>query len=238
MTAQRFGIQREIRSFQCAVAIDVGAQHVLQAGRQVALDHVPKRLLRALRPAAGLDARRAASVEPHVEREADLVGAEARHPGRYLRGLFDGRAADHDAIDAMAQQVVDDRQCAQAATDLQVHRLLAGEPNDDVAVREPTVARAVEVDDVQPGRSQRAVTRQQLMRFVVVLRLRGEIAAQQPDAAPTAQVDRGNQAHQGSPGRSDRKLASRRAPATLERSGWNCVPQKLSRRTTAATSTP
>ena len=101
----------------------------------------------------------------------------------HFAGLLDRGAADDDAIDAIAQQVVDHGRGTHAATHLDVQRALRGEPHDDAAVREPAVLRAVEIDDVQPVGAERAITQQQLVRLEVVTRLGVEVALEQPDAA-------------------------------------------------------
>ena len=156
--------------------------------------------------------------------EADALGAELHDPLRDRRRLLHRRAADDDTVDAVAQQVVDHGQRTHAASDLQVDRVLARETQQQRTVRELPVARAVEIDDVQPGRAQRTVATEQLVRLEVVAGLGSEVAAQQAHAMAAAQVDRGDQQHQWSL----RKLASKRAPAAPERSGWNCTPRKLS----------
>ena len=65
--------------------------------------------------------------------------------------------------------------------------------HDDAAIGERAVLRAVEIDDVQPARAERAIARQQLVRLVVVARLRVEVALEQAHAAAVAQIDGGNE---------------------------------------------
>ena len=76
-----------------------------------------------------------------------------------------------------------------------LQRTLRGEPHDDAAVGEPAVLRAVEIDDVQPVRAERAITQQQLVRLEVVTRFRVEVALEQAHAAAVAQIDGGNEDH-------------------------------------------
>ena len=78
-------------------------------------------------------------IVPDVEREADLLGAVFLEPSLDFDRLFDRRAADDDAIDAIAQQVVDHGRGADTAAHLDVQRLLRGEAHDDAAVGEPAV---------------------------------------------------------------------------------------------------
>ncbi len=64
----------------------------------------------------------------HVEGEARCVSAPKRlSQPLHFGGLLDGGAADDDAIDAVAQQVVDHAGRAHAAADLDVQRRLRGE---------------------------------------------------------------------------------------------------------------
>ena len=140
-----------------------------------------------------------------------------------------------DAIDAVAQQVVDDRRRAHAAAHLDVQRLLRGEPDDDAAIGELAVLRAVEIDDVQPARAERAIALQQFVRLEVVARLRVEVALEQAHAAAAAQIDGGNEDHAF---RSLQEIGEDARADHAGALGWNCVPQKLSRRATAVKSLP
>src|SRR6185503_6265879 len=121
-----------------------------------------------------------------------------------------------------------------AATHLDAQRALRGEPHDRRSIGEHAILRAVEVDDVQPGGAEPAVTLMQIERIVFVARLRVEVALEQANTAAIAQVNCRNQKHQ----LNLRKLASTREPGREERSGWNCAPQKLPRRTIAETGMP
>ena len=113
-----------------------------------------------------------------------------------LDGALDRRATDHEAIHADSQQIVHDRIRAQAAADLHLQRALRRERNNGGAVGKLTVARAIEIDDVEPVGAHVAVLVEKRARIGVVARLGIEIAAQQPDTAAAPQVDGGNEAHQ------------------------------------------
>src|SRR6185436_2436516 len=99
---------------------------------------------------------------------------------------------------------------------------------------EHAVLRAVEIDDVQPRRAERTIASEQLQRLHLITRLRVEVALEQAHTAAVTQIDCRNEQHQFNL----RKLASTFAPVLPERSGWNCVPQKLPRRTAAETCAP
>src|SRR6478736_6382180 len=130
-----------------------------------------------------------------VERQADFLGAVALEPALdFGRSLHRG-TADDDAIDAIAQQVVDDRLRTHAAAHLDVERTLRSQPHDDAAVGELAILGAVEVDDVQPVRAQRAITQQQFVRLEVVARFSVEIALEQANTTACTQIDGGNEYH-------------------------------------------
>ena len=230
-----FGVQRQ--AGPCSAPSSSTSVHstCLQAMRQIGVDGFPERELRFLGPAARQHARHTLGVVADVEGQADLLGAVFLEPGLHLGGLFHRGAADDDAVDAIAQQVVDHRRRAHAATHLDVQGALRGEADDDAAIGEPAVLGAVEIHDVQPARAQRAIALQQLVRLEVVARLGVEIALEQAHAAAAAQIDGGDEDHGFG---LFRKFARMRAPTTPERSGWNCVPQKLSRRATAVNAAP
>ena len=84
---------------------------------------------------------------------------------------------------------------AHAAAHLDVERALRREPHDDAAIGELAVLGAVEIDDVQPARAERAIAQQQLVRLEVVARFGVEVALEQAHAAAVAQIDGGNEDH-------------------------------------------
>ena len=128
----------------------------------------------------------AAFVEPNIECQADSVRAEPHEPVDDLLGALDRCAADDNATDSLAQQVIDRGYGSYATADLQPHGALRGEGDDDRAVREHTVLGAIEIDDVQPGRTEAAIAHQQLVRLVLVACLGGEVALEQAYAAAVA----------------------------------------------------
>src|SRR6185369_2335985 len=100
-------------------------------------------------------------------------------------------------------------------TDLNADTRLRRELDDDAPVGEHAVLRAVEIDDVQPGGSELAVSVQQVERLVFVAGFRVEIALEQAHAAPVPEVDGRDEQHQFNL----RKFASMREPIVPERSG-------------------
>src|SRR5690606_6021594 len=108
------------------------------------------------------------------------------------------------------------------------------QPGQGVAAR----TRGIQVDQVQPARALAGIVARQRQRVVAVAGFLGVVALGETDDAAVADIDRrveGEAAHAGS---MVRKLSRRRAPAAAERSGWNCAPITLPRRTTAAKSRP
>src|SRR5215472_15829980 len=63
----------------------------------------------------------------HIEREANPLLAEAFQPCRYLGGIFDGDAPDHDPRHAHRTQPLDHGVTSHATADLEVH---AGMPDE------------------------------------------------------------------------------------------------------------
>ncbi len=168
---------------------------MLHAAGREARDCIPQRHGGALRPAARSHERLSPGIDAHVEREADAVRAKPRDPIRHFVRTLHCRTADHDSLDPVAQQIVDDSSRADTAAYLQAHRALRGQGQDDRAIGEQTVLRAVEVDDMQPGSAQTTVSQQQLVRLVLIAGLRTEVALKQAHAASVPQIDRGHQQH-------------------------------------------
>ena len=110
------------------------------------------------------------------------------------------------------EKIVHHRRRAHAATDLDAQQVARRESEQYVAIGEPTVARAVEIDDMQPGCAKRGIAFEQRIGGGVVAGLRREVATQQTYAATAAQIDRRNQEH-------CKKFASKSAPAAPDRSG-------------------
>ncbi len=73
-----------------------------------------------------------------------------RKPRLHLLDLQDRRTTDHRAGDAGVEHLRERGGVAQAAADLQIHRLGRREFDDDRAIAERSVARAIQIDNVQP----------------------------------------------------------------------------------------
>ena len=225
-TLHGFGVELDVRSGQCAVAADIGAEHVLEAELQEIVDRGPQRDRQLLAPAVDGEAGRTGRVEPHVEREHDARRAELAQPGPHLLGLSHRRAADHDAGDAAPQHLRHRGGIAQAAAHLQIDAAVGRRQfADDVEVAARAVTGAVQVDHVQPFGAIAAIAHEQFPGIGVVAGFRREIAVQQAHAAAVLQVDGGYEHHgRGALLSSARKFFSSRAPTAAERSGWNWAP--------------
>jgi hypothetical protein len=95
-----------------------------------------------------------------------------------------------------------------------MHHPLRRECSDQRAIAQRTIARAIQVDDVQPAGAECAIACQQAEWIGRVARFGVEIALIEPHAGAAAQVDGRDQKHG-----SDRKFRNTRAPAVDERSG-------------------
>ena len=106
-------------------------------------------------------ARCACRVEADVESQRDLFGPEVFEPGSDLFRLDESGAADDDSGDAEVEHLRDRGGIAQSSAHLELDGILGGEVGDDGAVCAAAVARAVEVDDVQPIGAEIAVLGEQ-----------------------------------------------------------------------------
>src|SRR5665213_1456195 len=154
--------------------------------------------------------------------------------GLYQIGVAQrGRAENHTG-DSGIEPMRDTAMIANAATELHRHRDRA----DDAAHRNHILGfagdRAVEIDDMNPGRARRGESTRLRGGIAVEHRRLVHIATQQAHALATFEVDRRIENH----GRQLRKLVRRRRPVSWLFSGWNCVPTRLSRPIAAVTGPP
>ena len=98
----------------------------------------------------GGDAGRARRIQTHIEGERDAIGTEVLEPGSHLIRLDQRGAADHDPGDAEVEHLRNRGGIAQTSAHLQFDAGLGGEFGDDRAIAGASVARAVEIDHVQP----------------------------------------------------------------------------------------
>src|SRR5690606_33408016 len=105
--------------------------------------------------------------------------------------------------------------------------------------RRRAALRAVEIDDVQPTRAERAIVLSERNGIEVVARLVPEVALEKAYAAAVAQVYGRNQLHETAAYTPMLiKFLRIAAPTPAERSGWNCVPKKFACSTTAENGPP
>src|SRR5690242_1463640 len=161
-------------------------------------------------------------------------------PGKGPTGLADeigitrGRGAENDPRDPRLEPACEGGKIADAAAKLHRDGHRRQDRRDSLGIDRATSYGAVEVDDMQPGE---ALIREGARLRRRTLRVDGcglHVAAPQPNAAATFQVDGGKQDH----GRHLRKFASRPSPKAWLFSGWNWVPAMLSRATMAVRAPP
>src|SRR5947209_4145490 len=120
---------------------------------------------------------------------------------------------------------------AKATRNVQAQRCRSCELGDELVLHRLPRPSTVEIDDVRPFSArfselaQRVRGRGRIMRDLI------EAALLEPHHAPADQVHCGIDDH-------PRNAARKRAPASAERSGWNCTPSQLRCRTTAGISRP
>ena len=114
---------------------------------------------------------------------------------------------------------------AEATADLYLDVDRLADPLDVLDVHRRALARAVEVDDVERPRALVDPAPSGLARVGVERGLALVVALDQPHRAPVADVDRRVEDHTATTGlQTAAKFASRRRPAALDFSGWNCTP--------------
>ncbi len=150
-------VQGQVRPGERAVAIDVGAEHVTQRARAVAvlgvLQDFPQAARRVLLPAVRREHGATRRVVPHVECEHDAIRPVAVEPAAQLLRPRNGDAADHHPRGASRPECLERGLRADATADLQLDPGLRRERRDQCVVRRRPVARAVEVDDVHAARA-------------------------------------------------------------------------------------
>src|SRR6185312_4818820 len=130
---------------------------------------------------------------------------------------------------------------AQPAAELDGHAELPRDPLQMLQVRGSAVARAVEIDDVQPAGTALDPRARRGQRLGVVDRLLREVALREPHGLAAADVDGRVEDHAATARSRSHvalKLASRRRPALEDFSGWNCTPKTFSRATAVAKRSP
>ena len=185
----------------------------VQPVRQVTCDRVPQARARSAAPSRASQARHAVCVEAHVERQHDALGAELLQPGlRPRAGFVTADAADDDARarPRPSRSSPRPRGCGRRRRPGCAAPTPRRQSRDHAAVALRAVARAVEVDDVQPARAERAVA---LEHSSTGRRRRRVSASKSPLSSRTQRPPRRSMAGMSMHVRpAARKLASMRAP--------------------------
>jgi hypothetical protein len=143
----------------------------------------------------GVNVRLTATAQAHIERETESLRPERPEPGGNLGRALHGDTADDDTRDPHVEERLDSRGATHAAADLQVYPCLAGEVSDEGGIEAHTVSRAVEIDDVNPACTERAIAPKKRPRGDGVLGLGGEIALGEADAVAAPQINGGDEQH-------------------------------------------
>ena len=178
IAAQCLGVKREVGAGHRAVAFDISAKNVSQPRRSESVQCLPERGSGLYLPAVRHAARVLVCIQSHVEGQRNRVGPKTPQPHLHLVGLHHCSAANHDSCDACMQQRIDCARIANATANLQLHRRRCGQPDNDVAVDLPAVPSPVEIDDMQPARTEPAIALHEYRWLNVVACFRGKIAAQ------------------------------------------------------------
>ena len=224
-----------VRAGQRAVARDVGAQHMAQRRVGVGVQQRPTACAVLLRASRGCATRGmpAPSTRTSKARHEALAGRASPASAAARPARVDGGAADDHA--RRRRRRAAPRTSARVRTPPPTwHCEIARceQPADQGAVAWRAVARAVEIDHVQPARAAaRDSARSSSQRIV-------RVHASPPRSRPRAGARSGRRADRwresASISRSARgNCAASCAPTRPERSGWNCTPWKLPRCTTA-----
>ena len=160
-------------------------------------------------------------------------------------GVAQGGGAEDHAPDPAIQPGLDGGAVADAAAELHRDGHRGEDRLDRGGVHRPAGEGAVEVDEMQPFAA-RALEGEGLGGGVLAEDGgAGHVAAQEPHAAAVLEVDGGVEDHAAGlrgdsdrQGRQVRKFAISRSPVAWLFSGWNWVPMRLSRPTTAVTGPP
>src|SRR5688572_22317 len=188
----------DIRTLQHAVLRHVGVEDRADGPAGDLLRDVDRAAPGIFGPAARRD-----DAVLRIERENELVG-ERRIVARERfepRPILDRLRPDDDARCAGLEQPLHVRGGADPATRLHLHAARFDDVGDQLALRGPAFLGAVEVDDVQPSRAGVSVRAGDVERVDVVVDLPAVVALLEPDDAPAAQIDAGNdlQRHGGEP---------------------------------------
>ena len=230
-------IQLQVGPGQHAVAGDVGAQQVAQAGAQVARQEFVQGDACIFGPAVHRQAPGAGRIAARVQRHGDALATELVQPGGHRRRFAHRQRPDHHPRRAGVQDPRHVLAAAHPATGLYLQAGAASDlfqqPGQGVA----TGPGRIQVDQVHPARTGGGEGGRTRQRIVAVARFARVVALRQPHHAAVADIQRrvDGEVHQKS---ISRKLPRMRAPVAAERSGWNWAPQWRPRCTTALNRPP
>src|SRR5690606_41203609 len=178
------------------------------------------------------------AVLPAVRRHGDARAAYLGYPPAHLPVFAHGQRTDHHPCRARIEDALHVVARAHAAAGLYTQPGAVADRAHQFEQGVTARTCGIEVDQVQPACALVGVGPCERQRIIAVPRLLRVVALGEAHDAAVADVDRGIQGVAAHAGSMLRKLCSRRAPAAAERSGWNCAPMTLPRRTAAANAWP
>ena len=182
-------VGREVRPLHPAVATDVGVDDAPHPGLRQLPDPRRRRHVGRLRPALHPQ-------QPVARVDGDdQAVTRQRHGLAQQRGVLDGGGAQHHAAHTRVQRGSDRVQVPHAAAGLHGALGRAHDTVQDLGVRLPPVARAVEVDDVDAARTQHGPAHRHAHRVVGEHRLLRVVALVEAHAFAVADVDRRDDLH-------------------------------------------
>src|SRR6202012_882890 len=103
----RLAVKRKIGPGQGAVPADIGAKHVFQLRRAIALDRFPQGTFGLPLPAVRHDARHSQRIDGNIESQGQPLWAELPQPRLNEFNLRHGGAADHSTFDSHSQHLLE-----------------------------------------------------------------------------------------------------------------------------------
>jgi hypothetical protein len=133
-----------------------------------------------------------AIAKARIERQHDALRTVATDPRRHRLRVANGHATDDDALDTRIEQAAHAFFVADATARLHAEATTGRDAGDGREVFEVARSRAVEIDDVQPGRALIRITRGECFRLEGKGGLLCVVALEQANHLTFAQIDGGN----------------------------------------------